>query len=432
MEKLKKDKFQWDQLLVKLVIAYFIFGSIFITFRLLVLGSASSTTIPEYILSLLPEIFILIIIFLVIRYRSDSHKISFTELRLFDYLVLGYIFTNVILGVFLSGNIILALHAIRLTYIPMLFYFIARLGIRKNLEDYEGILTKIMNWYIIVAIAGVLLYFFMPDLMKRMIEITGSEEQFYYIKRMCSVFWTPVVFGTFMCFFSLFSYYKLIRNNGYGKIVIFSFFWGCLFLSVSRGANVVFFIGMITLTIVYSNYRAFLKGIAGIAIVLTILLFYNYQVFNTLRFIPLSTIDLLMLKEDQTRVFFWTEALNEYKRNPMGYGLGKAGHIGERFFEKGSLEASTYSTDGWYLKLANETGVWGLISYFFLALVFLIQAFNYWKRNKRTFFTFLFLVFILVGIHNLVSNVIDYYTYSSLYWLIIGFTQNCIHNKKDE
>jgi len=424
--------FKWDQLIERLLIAYFIFATFFLTIRLLLLGSDSSDSIQAFFLSVLPEIFILFILIVLLRNRNATNKLSLKEFTLFDYLVIGYICSNIILGSFLSGEVLLTLHAIRLTYIPMLFYFIARFGFPKKISVYESIVTMIMNWYIVVVFVGMILYFFMPQSMTYMIEITGSEEQFYYIKRMCSVFWTPVVFGTFMSFFSLFSYYKLMKHKGIGRLIVFSFFWAALFLSVSRGANVVFVIGMITLSIVYKDYKSFLKGIAGIAVVLTLLLLYNYKVFHTLRFIPFSTYDLFMLKKDQTRVFFWAEAMEEYKRKPMGYGLGKAGHIGERYFEEGSLEASTYSTDGWYLKLANETGVWGLASYFTLAIVFLVQAFNYWKRNKRTFFTFMFLIFCLVGIHNLVSNVIDYYSFSSLYWLIIGFSQNLIHVPKDE
>ena len=92
----------------------------------------------------------------------------------------------------------------------------------------------------------------------------------------------------------------------------------------------------------------------------------NQQIYDVFFFIASSTAETIMIKKGLSRVDLWLGAFNDFINNPMGYGLGKAGHVAVRFFGKLSNEAATYSTDGWYLKLANETGIWGLFSYFTL------------------------------------------------------------------
>jgi len=113
--------FKWDQLIERLLIAYFIFATFFLTIRLLLLGSDSSDSIQAFFLSVLPEIFILFILIVLLRNRNATNKLSLKEFTLFDYLVIGYICSNIILGSFLSGEVLLTLHAIRLTYILCCF-----------------------------------------------------------------------------------------------------------------------------------------------------------------------------------------------------------------------------------------------------------------------------------------------------------------------
>ena len=111
----------------------------------------------------------------------------------------------------------------------------------------------------------------------------------------------------------------------------------------------------------------------------------------------------------------------------LGDGLGKSGHVAARFSDplQGqnaavSSKVSIASTDGWYLKLANETGIWGLFSYFILSGTLFIVSIKYMIKNSFGLYSFLFTLFVIVNIENITSNVLDFYLFSYLYWFLLG------------
>jgi hypothetical protein len=410
-----------------LLLAFFIFQSLFISIRILLIGSNGSTNIYEFIISSLPEFFALIIFSLVMLNRIGN--VGRLTLSLFDKILLAFVFSNIILGTLLAGNLILSLYAIRMSYFPMIFYFIAKFGITKDSVQIENYTSKLINWYFIVGISGLILYFFFPDVIKYMTLKTlkpGAIEAEYYIKRMGSVFWTPVVFASFMAVCTIYFYYKSIQKQSFWNYSIYSLMWCCLFLTVSRGAIISFFFGWILLTIMYRSYMVFLKSLGLMVFVLIVLWIIDPLIYNVLLFIASSSAETLMIKKGLSRVDLWLAAFDDFIKNPIGYGLGKAGHVAVRFFGKFSPDAATYSTDGWYLKLANETGVWGLLSYFTLTGVFFVQSIKYIRKIKQSFFDFLFIIFLMVAAQNVVSNVNDFYSFSCLFWLFIGLSQNLI------
>ncbi len=413
-----------DKLILNNIVAFFIFQSLFITFRILVIGSRDSSNAFEFFISSLPDLFALYIFALVLL--NGEGKISYKNFSLLDKIIFGFIFSNIILGTFLAGNIMLSLYAIRMSYFPMIFYFIARFGIKADSDQFEIVTKKIVNWYIIIGIIGLILYFFMPEVMEYMTLKSGAIVLSGYIIRIGSVFWSPVVFASFMSVCAIYFYYKILQKDNIWYYLLFSLFWCCLFLSVTRGAIITFFIGWVVLTIMYGKYRAFLKSTGFIAIVMIILWFVDPSVYKVSAFIAESSVETMMLTKGYSRVDLWIASFEDFIEKPMGYGLGKAGHVAVRFFGKLSKEAAVSSTDGWYLKLANETGLWGLLTYFTLIITFFIQSIKYLRKIKHSFFNFLFVIFLMVGVQNIVSNVNDFYSFSCLFWLIIGFSQNLI------
>src|ERR1035438_7798870 len=82
---------------------FFIFGSLFITIRLLVIGSVGSQTISEYLFSGLPEFFAFGIVGLfAVRYLRQwpGHKPG-----TLDIILIAYLITNVVFGTFLAHNL---------------------------------------------------------------------------------------------------------------------------------------------------------------------------------------------------------------------------------------------------------------------------------------------------------------------------------------
>src|SRR5471030_1199516 len=90
------------KLFSKTLILFFAFGFIFPTFRVLLIGHETSASLFQYFISALPELFVLAIIcYTVIQLLRSKERI---KLRSFDWIILSFIASNVILGFILSGN----------------------------------------------------------------------------------------------------------------------------------------------------------------------------------------------------------------------------------------------------------------------------------------------------------------------------------------
>jgi hypothetical protein len=399
------------------IFLFFIFGSLFLTFRLLLIGSKASDSITEYSISILPELFVLFI--LIYFLIPIVQKKTILKFNYFDWIVISYIFFNVLIGVSIAQNLKVSLYAIRMSYLPMLFYFYSS-NYAFDIIDMKSLVDKIFKWLVVVGVIGLVLYFGFFDMMMAMILKTKSVASEYFIVRMTSIFWTPVLFGTFMTTSYLYFFYKSTQSNSILNYSFQAIIAICVFLSVTRGAIVILFIGLILLTIISRKWKPFLISLTIMTIVFISVAYYIATPAIFLDWIWHSTSETIGLKKGVTRVDLWIQAFSDFKDYPLGRGLGKAGHVAARFFDKSSVEASATSTDGWFLKLANETGVFGLFSYFVLSLLLFISSIHYIRKFGYDFFSFLFVIFIVINIQNLVSNVLDFYLFSYLYWLLIG------------
>lgn len=399
------------------ILYFFIFGSLFLTIRLLLMGADASQTMSQYLLSVLPELFVcFILIYFLIPIVKKQTVLKFNY---FDWILIVYIFSNVLIGVFIAKDLKLSIYAIRMSYLPMLFYFISSYY-SFGINELKLLVDKIFKWFVIVAIIGLVLYFGFYDVMIIMILKTKSVVSEYFIVRMTSVFWTPVVFGTFMTSTFLYFFYRSTQSNSIINYVFQAIIGICVFLSVTRGAMIVLFIGLILLAIISRKWKPFLISMSIMTLVYFSVAYYIATPSVFIDWILHSASETIGLKAGVTRVDLWIQAFSDFKNHPFGLGLGKAGHVAARFFEKSSTEASATSTDGWFLKLANETGVWGLFSYFALSAFLFISSIRYIRKFGYDFFCFLFVIFLIINIQNLVSNVLDFYLFSYLYWMLIG------------
>ena len=399
------------------ILAFFIFGSLFLTIRLLLIGSATSQTIFEYLLSMAPELFVL---FIAIYFSvfSIKNKIDF-RLNYFDWMLLIYVASNVLIGTFLAHNIKISFYAIRMSYLPMIFYFLAAVNLSEK-KEMGILLDRIFKWVAVLAIIGLVLYFGFYDTMIYMISKTSTEAKEYFIVRMTSIFWSPVVFGTFMTCSFLYFFYKSIRSDSLINYFFQIIICACVLLSVTRGAMIGLLVGLILLAFLSRNWKKFFLTMGLMTIVFIAVSYYIATPYIFANWILSSASETIGMKAGVTRVELWLKALDDFKEYPFGRGLGKAGHVAARFFGKNSTEASVASTDGWFLKLANETGLWGLFSYFIISLTLFVSSIKYIHKNGFDFFSFLFTIFVIINIQNLVSNVLDFYLFSNLYWLMIG------------
>ena len=403
------------------LLMFFVFGSLFPTFRILLIGSHTSKNVLEYFISALFDSSAIVII--AYSFIHIFKNRLFNQFTYFDWIVVIFILSNTILGTILSQDFKLSIYGFRMTYLPAFFYFVLRFNNFK-INLIEILFNKIYQWFFILAIIGLVLYFGFYSTMIDMIYRSGGIVNNYFITRMTSVFWSPVLFASFMTVSFLYFYYRITFVFKWRNYILLSIFWLCILLSVSRGALIILFFGLLILTALSGKW----KTLGSLFVIMVILFFcISFYIASPLEFITWiikSSSDTINLERGVTRVDLWIRAFADFKERPFGFGLGKAGHVATRFFGKHSTLASVSSTDGWFLKVAGETGLWGLASYFTLAITFFTRSMKYVKTNSYTFFHFLFVLFIVVNIQSLVSNVIDFYLLSYLFWLSLGLAEN--------
>ncbi len=432
--------------ILKLLIFLFVFQALFIISRSALIGSNSSQNITEVLLSILPDL-ILVSIFIYAFLKSIKIKLIY-----FDYLITILFASNILLGVVLAQDIIHSIYAIRLSYLPMLTYFIFRIAsnsIKK--QDYLFFFEALFNWFLIFAILSLVLYLFFPAVDIKLIGFVGGNVNYYVIRRMSGIFFSPVLWGTFMSASAIYTFIKLNNTFKYKDLIIFAIFWFSMILSVSRGAIVSYYIGAVIVCLYSRQYKPFLKSIAVSCIVFTVYTLFNPMALSLIGFVSHSSVAIIndsgdentkieLYKADSalvkdiksTRIKYWVLSYRDFIEKPSGYGLGKAGHIGNRFYNTADLreKAAIYSTDGWYLKIANETGIWGLFSYFSFFLIHFIFFLKHTNLLKNQLILFSFVIFLMISIQNIMSNVLDFYSFSCFYWLTIALVYN-IHQSSE-
>lgn len=222
---------------INLIYSLFIFEMLFPSFRVLLIGHEGANTFIEYFIASLPEFFLAIIAcytFALLFKENIQMKWVIT-----DKLVLFFILFNVIIGTYLAANLKISLYGFRMSYLPVFFYFLVRFSPIKK-DDFLQLINKLFTLFSFVGLLGIIIYFFFFDFMVDMIHKTGSGVTEYFIPRMTSILWTPVVFGTFMSITFCYFYFKLFQKNAsklnYFLLSIASF---CTFFSLSRGSIII-------------------------------------------------------------------------------------------------------------------------------------------------------------------------------------------------
>jgi len=388
------------------------------------IGTGTSVNISEYLFSLLPEIFALVIAILGFLIWKKKK----TEMKMLDWLVIVFALSNTIIGTIISQDFMLSAYSIRLTYFPVLFYFVCRF---LDAETLLGSYHLIFKWFVVLAVIGIVLYFVFYDTMIAMMQITNPVIPEYFMVRMSSVFWTPVVFSTFMMSAVLYFSYRFVESKKWVWLACIALVSFCLMMSMSRGAIVSTAFGLLVITALYRKYTTIFPWIV-IAIAFLFTGYLNASPEDIFMWIFQSTSDTVGLKEGVTRVDLWMNAFGNFNENPFGMGLGNAGHVAARFYDSNASNADVYSTDGWFLKTLLETGIWGLFSYLLFAGAFLIVISRQLKHHKqRPVLVFIVALFLAINLQNIVSNVLDFYLFSYLFWGISGLAANLIYNRSN-
>ncbi len=406
----------------KLLLVFFVFGSLFISIRLLLIGSAAASNAGQLVISLLPEIIVLAVcgVFFSINFKKEQ-KLS---IHLMDWLIVSYIILSVAYGLIIGKDLKIGLYGFRITYLPMLFYFVGSFYTSSK-QDSERLIQKFFQWFLAIGFLGLIIYFLFFDFNLSMLLKVSSTIHEYFIVRLTSIFWSPVVFGTFSSITFLYFFYKSLQSTSFWNYLFQIILFTCTLMSMSRGAMIGLVLGVIVLTVLSKFWKKMLITARLMMVTFLPLSFYIDSPQTVIQWMVSSTANTIQIKKGDTRSDLSRSAIKEIEKYPFGHGLGKAGHVAVRFSKTDEQHAnqdqlSENSTDGWFVKLACETGIIGLISYFMITIILFVFCIKKIRKTEFDFFSFLLTVFLVVNIQNLVSNVLDFYLFSYLYWFLIG------------
>ncbi|TND08091.1 MAG: hypothetical protein FD123_2645 [Bacteroidetes bacterium] len=392
--------------------------------RLLLFGTAASSGFFDSLVTLLPDVLLFTLFgYAFFYWRAEKNGERKFSLSLLDKTFLVFFLSNIILGFLLAMSPKFSLMAFRITYLPMLLYAFGRLFPTDGVSG-----ARIMNGIVFItsffALAGIVLYFVFPELARGVAEASGYEEGQYFIRRMTSVLFTPVLFGTMLLFALVYTVYRILFSGWKTGYVFFVLLWFCLFMTVSRGPMIGFLIAFFTLAFISRDWKQ-----AGLLFLLMTatgmgISFAAAGDLRLLKWIFVSTGETVTLTDGLTRVNRWEETWNAFLARPYGYGLGKAGAVGYRYFIDSNVPSAPYSTDGWLLKLGCETGIYGVLSYLGLCLVFFFRTVRSVMQGRRGLLLVALALFLATNAQALISNVYDFYPYIGLYWLLFAFAEN--------
>jgi hypothetical protein len=411
-----------------LILLFFIFATVFPTIRLLSIGHGGSASLFEFVISALPDIFAVVVIifsfFAILKNRKEIH------FRFFDWVLISFALSNVIIGFIIADDVLISLYGFRMTYFPVCFYFLFRFC---NDDFSSRTLNKIFYWFFLVGAAGIILYVGFYDQMVYMLNLSQAELQMYFIVRMTSVFWTPVVFAAFMGTGFLYFCYRYFTTGKWYFLLLLMIMEICILMSMSRGSIIAAIFAFILLSLLVRNWKRSAITLVTIVAVFFMTTYYIASPGEVFWWIAGSTMDTFGLRKGVSRVDLWLKAFANFKDHPFGYGLGKAGHVAARFYNENSVDADVFSTDGWFLKILNETGIWGVASYLFLAASYLIICLkSKLLKNKTGLLLFFFTMFIMINIQNIVSNVLDFYLFTFLFWAMLGASVSMIYKNQKQ
>lgn len=408
------------------ILSYLLIGFIFIAtiisaLRVFLIGANPISSLSDATITLLPDMVFAAIIITGVFYYFNGGKFN---LILTDKLVLFFLLFNLVYGTIIATKIPIAARGFRLTYFPVMFYFIGRLFQNSKTEEQSKTTNIIFLWLAFQGLLSIAFHFLFTDFEASLIKASNHAQTAYFIPRMGGFVLTPVYFGTIMAITCIYFYYKLLSDTFKWYYIGILISWLCVFLTVSRGPILGFIIGFITLSVLFKKWKETFTALIIIALASASLSFILTGSFNILTWLFSSTADTLGMQKGVTRVMLWKLTWHDFLQRPYGYGLGHAGAMAVRFIKGTDIPGAVYSTDGWFLKIACETGIPGLISYLVLAAYFTIYLFRNAIRLKNTLLGFTLALFILINAQCVVANVLDFYPLISIFWLILGYSAN--------
>lgn len=327
-------------------------------------------------------------------------------------------------------------YGLRQTYLPMVFFF-AGMRLGGAWPDTERLWKSLIAMAAGSALIGLVLSFLLTDYWTGLFLRDAANSRDWGLQaiarergfRMTGAMLDPVVFGTISAWGAVFSLNALfVAKRGRQAALLTAALAVCLaatVLSLSRGAWLGAGLGALVAFLVNPSWLVSRK-FAGFVLLIAVAVMSagdGEQAGTTLT--VLNTIEKTLSEGNVQREGQFDGVLDNLPARPFGHGLGRAGHVGERFSVDGMTpEGYPHITDGWYLKLLAEGGVLLFLAFglFLLTLLLVLarRALATREPRQRAFLSALLGIHCATLVQAAVSNVWDLYFLSQLLWLLAG------------
>ena len=235
--------------------------------------------------------------------------------------------------------------------------------------------------------------------------------------RLFGTFSHPNPFASFVVIVLSILLYLIFQEKNYWKKWILGIFiaWGILILeqTYARGAWFAFLIFLAMVT-----YKKSPKLLLGIIFASIALFFVSSTIQNRIQDIYNPPADSSV----RWRFEQWDRVYGVFLKQPMtGYGIGNETIVHEREFGPNAGNQYTHND---FLRIAEETGIFGFLSYFILMLFTLIKLINSYAKEKnpyvKDFGLFVLALFVAMFSFSLTNNTLRETVTQWTMWGIIG------------
>jgi hypothetical protein len=199
----------------------------------------------------------------------------------------------------------------------------------------------------------------------------------------------------------------VIKGTSYFILVTSSL---AVILSLTRGAIIVMILGFIVYCVIFTSRK---WKMIFISLFISLIIAFAESDYGTLLYGRFTDIEENSKMSSQTRIEMARESLDVITRNPIGIGLGTQG-VGAKFIDKDTR----VNTDNYYLWIAIESGILGMILLFTAAVNNFIICINYASDHNIMMFSILMIATYMIT--GMLSSAPIHPLYSVLYWVIIN------------
>lgn len=374
--------------------------------------------------------------FFILSVLANRYHINMSIFLLLLYIFIGIIsFVNIFLyyGIMAFIPVIVGLYR---NMLPIVFVFITYYSVHNISQGFKlFIFIVLVNSFI--AIFGVVMYLFpikMVKLYSQYIEQTGGVPlHFGGVLRMTSILWFPLLFGMLMAINSIIVWNLILNDRKLGVhwIVVYIFSIIGTVASFTRTAWLTLFVGSVisSFFLLRSRSRRFIRCIAVLIISIVIILnipipmgHYDNIIGAVLGHIK-GTFDY---DEPKPRLEDLKVNISRIVRNPIGYGLGTAGHAAERQMRLNSsvIFKEYKANDNNYLSIVLQLGIQGLVIFMLAHIIAIKQMLSKLRRSSdiREQIILKSTISLVAGmmVAGFFLNVWEYNLLSQVYYILLG------------